>query len=122
MSQYCRALQHLSSGVDSLSLRICCKPVTSSACSSVAEPQDPLMILGSSAVGLLPDLHLERSLTPLLLLVLFLGSPCRTEALDKLFKRSSSGALRLKSKKPVVLVLGTGWGAHSLAKVNDAQY
>eukprot|EP00878_Enallax_costatus_P005917 GHUV01006208.1.p1 GENE.GHUV01006208.1~~GHUV01006208.1.p1 ORF type:complete len:338 (+),score=70.72 GHUV01006208.1:311-1324(+) len=41
------------------------------------------------------------------------------EALDQLFKRTSSGALKLKSKKPVVLVLGTGWGAHSLAKVID---
>lgn len=40
--------------------------------------------------------------------------------IDGLFRQSkSSGRLKLQSKKPVVLVLGTGWGAHSLVKVID---
>jgi hypothetical protein len=37
--------------------------------------------------------------------------------IDKLFRRANSGALQLTATKPVVLVLGTGWGAHSLVKV-----
>jgi hypothetical protein len=42
--------------------------------------------------------------------------------IDGLFRQSkSSGRLKLQSKKPVVLVLGTGWGAHSLVKVGDRQ-
>jgi hypothetical protein len=40
--------------------------------------------------------------------------------IDGLFRQSkSSGRLKLQSKKPVVLVLGTGWGAHSLVKVTQ---
>jgi hypothetical protein len=42
---------------------------------------------------------------------------CRQDVIDKLFRKSSTGRLKLESKKPVVLVLGTGWGAHSLVKV-----
>lgn len=43
---------------------------------------------------------------------------CRQDVMDKLFRQSkSTGRLKLESKKPVVLVLGTGWGAHSLVKV-----
>ncbi|KAF8058293.1 SPAC3A11.07 [Scenedesmus sp. PABB004] len=41
------------------------------------------------------------------------------EVIDRLFRRESSGALKLVARKPVVLVLGTGWGAHSLIKVID---
>jgi hypothetical protein len=37
--------------------------------------------------------------------------------IDGLFRQSKGGRLKLESKKPVVLVLGTGWGAHSLVKV-----
>ncbi len=45
---------------------------------------------------------------------------CRQEVIDSLFRKSKSGRLKLESKKPVVLVLGTGWGAHSLVKVRSA--
>jgi NADH:ubiquinone reductase (non-electrogenic) len=38
-----------------------------------------------------------------------------TKAFDKLVGKG--GRLRLKATKPVVLVLGSGWGAHSLMKV-----
>lgn len=42
--------------------------------------------------------------------------------IDGLFRKSkSSGRLKLVAKKPVVLVLGTGWGAHSLVKVGQQQ-
>lgn len=40
--------------------------------------------------------------------------------IDGLFRqKTSSGRLKLVAKKPVVLVLGTGWGAHSLVKVRE---
>jgi NADH:ubiquinone reductase (non-electrogenic) len=39
-----------------------------------------------------------------------------TRAFDKLV-RGGGGRLRLQADKPVVLVLGSGWGAHSLMKV-----
>jgi hypothetical protein len=43
---------------------------------------------------------------------------CRQSVIDGLFRQSkSTGRLKLVAKKPVVLVLGTGWGAHSLVKV-----
>lgn len=43
---------------------------------------------------------------------------CRQEVIDGLFRKSGkTGRLKLVAKKPVVLVLGTGWGAHSLVKV-----
>jgi hypothetical protein len=38
-----------------------------------------------------------------------------TKAFDKLV--GNNGRLRLQATKPVVLVLGSGWGAHSLMKV-----
>eukprot|EP00877_Chromochloris_zofingiensis_P010276 jgi/Chrzof1/5501/Cz16g05180.t1 len=41
-----------------------------------------------------------------------------TRAID-LLVRKKDGTFKLKAKKPVVLVLGTGWGAHSLIKVMD---
>jgi hypothetical protein len=44
---------------------------------------------------------------------------CR-RALEQLVRRGKDGRLRLDKKqlkKPVVLVLGSGWGAHSLIKV-----
>lgn len=45
---------------------------------------------------------------------------CRQSMIDGLFRQSkSSGRLTLVAKKPVVLVLGTGWGAHSLVKVRE---
>jgi hypothetical protein len=46
---------------------------------------------------------------------------CRIEAIDRLFRPSKGGKLKLKkeTQKPVVLVLGTGWGAHSLVKVSS---
>jgi hypothetical protein len=45
---------------------------------------------------------------------------CRSDAFDRLFKQSGpSGRLKLEAKKPVILVLGTGWGAHSLVKVRQ---
>jgi hypothetical protein len=45
----------------------------------------------------------------------------RIEAIDRLFRPSQGGKLKLKkeTQKPVVLVLGTGWGAHSLVKVSS---
>ena len=39
-----------------------------------------------------------------------------TKAFDKLIGRSD-GTLRLQADKPVVLLLGSGWGAHSIMKV-----
>ncbi len=51
--------------------------------------------------------HAARQLVPL---------PNET-AVDKL--EDSGGKLRLAKRKPVVLVLGSGWGAHSLIKVTD---
>lgn len=44
---------------------------------------------------------------------------CSIEAIDRLFRAGKGGKLQLKkeTQKPVVLVLGTGWGAHSLVKV-----
>lgn len=43
--------------------------------------------------------------------------PTRSAADDVV--RDKGGRLRLLAKKPVVLVLGSGWGAHSLIKVID---
>eukprot|EP00882_Tetradesmus_deserticola_P001020 GHRQ01001105.1.p1 GENE.GHRQ01001105.1~~GHRQ01001105.1.p1 ORF type:complete len:649 (+),score=345.14 GHRQ01001105.1:241-2187(+) len=45
------------------------------------------------------------------------------EAIDRLFRAGKGGRLQLKkeTQKPVVLVLGTGWGAHSLVKVIDVE-
>jgi hypothetical protein len=45
---------------------------------------------------------------------------CSIEAIDRLFRAGKGGRLQLKkeTQKPVVLVLGTGWGAHSLVKVH----
>jgi NADH:ubiquinone reductase (non-electrogenic) len=40
-----------------------------------------------------------------------------TKAFDKLVGGGRGGKLRLQADKPVVLVLGSGWGAHSLMKV-----
>lgn len=41
-----------------------------------------------------------------------------TKALDRLLvEGGAKGTLRLQADKPVVLVLGSGWGAHSLMKV-----
>lgn len=52
--------------------------------------------------------------------MLFGRVACRQAVIDGLFRQSkSSGRLKLQSKKPVVLVLGTGWGAHSLVKVTQ---
>ncbi|KAI3438808.1 hypothetical protein D9Q98_001225 [Chlorella vulgaris] len=42
-----------------------------------------------------------------------------TKAFDKLVGGGRGGKLRLQADKPVVLVLGSGWGAHSLMKVID---
>ena len=38
-----------------------------------------------------------------------------TKAFDKLV--GNEGRLRLQATKPVVLILGSGWGAHSMMKV-----
>ena len=40
-----------------------------------------------------------------------------TKAFDKMVGKGEEGRLRLQATKPVVLVLGSGWGAHSLMKV-----
>ena len=44
-----------------------------------------------------------------------------TQAINRLNRlvRGEGGRLRLEAKKPVVLVLGSGWAAHSLIKVID---
>ncbi|KAL4425486.1 hypothetical protein ABPG75_009502 [Micractinium tetrahymenae] len=43
-----------------------------------------------------------------------------TKAIDSLLVAGKrSGTLRLKSDKPVVVLLGSGWGAHSIMKVID---
>lgn len=42
-----------------------------------------------------------------------------TTALQQLVRRGDQYVLERPSKKPVVLVLGSGWGAHSLIKVID---
>jgi hypothetical protein len=45
--------------------------------------------------------------------------PAARNAIDRLV-RQRDGALKLiKQDKPVVLVLGTGWGAHSFVKVRS---
>lgn len=41
-----------------------------------------------------------------------------TKAIDKLV-RGKGGQLTLKSEKPIVLLLGSGWAAHSIIKVID---
>lgn len=41
------------------------------------------------------------------------------QAFDKLIGKD--GKLRLQVDKPVVLVLGSGWGAHSLMKVRPGR-
>lgn len=44
-----------------------------------------------------------------------------TKAFDKLTGRSD-GTLLLEADKPVILVLGSGWGAHSLMKVRCVEW
>lgn len=53
--------------------------------------------------------HLKRSIKKL----------PTTKAFDKMVGKGEEGRLRLQATKPVVLVLGSGWGAHSLMKVID---
>lgn len=55
--------------------------------------------------------HLERAVKEL----------PSTKAIDKLVKGGGKDGegLRLQSEKPVVLLLGSGWGAHSIMKVID---
>jgi hypothetical protein len=46
---------------------------------------------------------------------------CSKTVMDTLFRQGKGGRLKLESKKPVILVLGTGWGAHSLVKVGRVE-
>jgi NADH:ubiquinone reductase (non-electrogenic) len=42
-----------------------------------------------------------------------------TKALDRLLVEGKGGTLRVQSDKPVVVILGSGWAAHSIMKVID---
>lgn len=78
------------------------------------------MLSATSAIQQLPCLRCLATHNPLPPSVKELPS---TKAIDKLVKGGGKDGegLRLQSEKPVVLLLGSGWGAHSIMKVGEGQ-